>query len=168
MKTIGKFFLLIGIAMISFTACDKDDDDNPDNANNNNQNPAGGTMTCKVDGTDWSADLSVVATKDDGNEIVSAAGTSANSHQCFFSINNFTGAGDYTLGGSLTNPNLGRFSQGTGVNDQYTTMLGTGSGMVSITEVSDTGFKGTFHFTAQNNAQEEISITEGAFEATFQ
>lgn len=166
MKVLGKFFLLVAIAMITFTACDKDDDDNPDN--NNNQNTSGGTMSCKADGTDWSATLAVVATKDDGLKVATATGTDANSHQCFFSINNYEGTGDYEIGGSLTNPNMARWTQGTGVNDQYTTTLGIGSGMVSVTEATDTGFKGTFHFTAKNSAQEEVTITDGVFEATFQ
>ena len=151
------------VAGLFFVSCSKDDDD--DNGDNGNGTPSGNMMKCSVDGTAWEATLAVVATSDPA--VVTCTGSDSNSQQLMFSINNPNGTGTYTLGGSLTNPNMGRWTKGLGQNDTYTTMLGQGTGTVTIEAMDDAGFSGTFEFTAKNGAGEEVSITAGEFNAKF-
>ena len=154
-------FVMLLTTMV-LVSCSKDDDsDDPVN-----DSPSGNTLTAKIDGAEWVASLAVVASSDP--IVVSITGSDSNAAQLMFSINNPAGAGTYTLGGSLTNPNLGRWTQGVGQNDTYTTLLGQGAGTVTITEFSETGFKGTFEFTARNGIQTEVSISDGEFNATFE
>ncbi len=151
------------VAGLFFTSCSKDDDDNGDNGNGT---PTGNMLKCSVDGAAWEATLAVVATSDP--TVVTCTGSDSNSKQLMFSINNPNGPGTYNLGGSLTNPNMGRWTKGLGQNDTYTTMLGQGTGTVTIEAMDDTGFSGTFEFTAKNGAGEEVSITAGEFNAKFE
>ena len=160
LATLLSLAMLAGMVLIS---CNKDDDDNGGDDNNNI--PSGNMMKCQVNGTAWEATLAVVATSDPA--VVTCTGSDSNSRQLMFSINNPDGTGTYQLGGSLTNPNMGRWTQGLGQNDTYTTMLGQGSGTVNITAMDDNGFSGTFEFTAKNGAGEEVSIASGEFSATF-
>jgi len=167
MNSFSKFFLLFGITMVMFTSCDKKDDDNPDDGNNN-QNSATGMMTCKVDGVDWTASLAVVGSMTESAQIATATGSDSNAKQCQITLTGFTGTGDYDLGGTLTNPNTGRWTAGLNPEDTYTTQLGQGTGKVTVTEATATGFKGTFYFTAKNMSGAEVSITDGTFEVTYQ
>ena len=153
------FVLSLGI---SLSSCKKDDDDDSGD-NNNNPTTGQGSMTLKYDGTSWSASLAVVATSSNG--VWTVTGSDSGAKQCGLSVNNVTGPGTYTVGGNLTNPNMGRWTASTDPSDTYTTMLGQGSGTVTITELTDTHTKGTFEFTAKNTAQETITITSGTFSA---
>jgi len=161
MKAITKLFFItiLGAAVIS--GCNKKDDENaePDN------NTSTGTFTCKVNGTSWTASLAVVATNSGG--VLTVTGSDSNAGQCQVIISNPSGTGTYALGGSMTNQSNGRWTQGTGQEDTFTTMLGQGSGSVEITELSDTKVKGNFSFTAKNSAGTDVSITEGSFTSTF-
>lgn len=164
MKKLTKLLAFGILAGILFVSCSKDDDENGDD--NNNNIPSGNMMKCTVNGTAWEATLAVVASNNSG--IVTCTGSDSNSRQLMFSINNAAGTGTYTLGGSLTNTNMGRWTQGLGQNDTYTTMLGQGSGSVTISEMDNVGFSGTFQFTAKNGAGDEVTIASGEFNAKFQ
>jgi len=142
--------------------CKKDDEENNDNPNNNN--PVG-SMSLKVDGTSWTASLAVVATNSGG--LVTVTGSDSNAHQAQVTIYNVSGTGTYQLGGSMTNPNMGRWTAGVNPEQTYTTSLGLGSGTVEITELTDTNVAGTFSFTAKNSNGDEVSITEGSFNAAI-
>lgn len=164
-KNMKKLVTLTALLLLSglvFVSCSKDDDGENENGNNT---PTGNMMKATINGTAWEATLAVVASNDP--IVVSCTGSDSESKQLMFSINNPTGTGEYPLGGNLTNPNMGRWTQGLGQNDTYTTMLGQGAGTVNITAFSDTEFSGTFEFTAKNSAGEEVSIAAGEFSATF-
>lgn len=161
MKATLNLIPVIFAALIVFTSCSKDDDEGENN--NNNPNPTTGAMTCKVNGTAWTATLAVVATN--ANGLLTVTGSDSNAHQCQATVFNHTGVGSYPLGGSMTNPNTGRWTEGLGQNDTYSTMLGLGTGTIEITEITATNVKGTFSFTAKNGAGTEVSITEGSFNA---
>jgi hypothetical protein len=161
MKAITKLILIAFMATALLAGCSKDDDETEPE----NNNPAGNTLTCTVNGTAWNASLAVVATNTGG--VLTVTGSDSNAGQCQVIIFNPSGAGTYPLGGNLTNQSNGRWTQGTGQEDTYTTMLGQGQGTVEITELSDTKVKGTFSFTAKNSAGTEVTITEGSFSSTF-
>lgn len=162
MKAITKMILIAFVATAVLTGCSKDDDETNEPENNN---PTTGAMTLKADGADWSASLAVVASNEGG--VLTVTGSDSNAHQAQVIIYNASGTGTYTLGGSITNQSNGRWTVGLGQNDTYTTMVGQGQGTVEITEISDTGVKGTFSFTAKNGAGTEVSITEGSFNSSF-
>ena len=128
--------------------------------------PIQGTMTCKVNGTAWTASLAVVATEN--GAIVSVSGSDSNAHQLQINVTNFSGIGTYQLGGPMTNTNAGRWTEGIGQDQTYSTMLGMGTGTFEVTDYGNNMIKGTFSFTAKNMTQVEVSITDGIFEATFQ
>lgn len=161
MKTMTKLILIAFLATSILAGCSKDDDETEPE----NNTPTGNSLTCKVDGTAWNASLAVVATNTGG--VLTVTGSDSNSGQCQIILFNPTGTGSYTLGGGMTNQSNGRWTEGVGQEDTYTTMLGQGSGSVEITELSDTKVKGTFSFTAKNSAGTDVSITEGSFTSTF-
>jgi hypothetical protein len=154
-------FMLLSIGLV-LTACKKDEDEEEANGNNT---PAPGTasMTLKVDGADWSASLAVVATNSSG--VFSVTGSDSNAKQCGISVMNVSGPGTYELGGSLTNPNMGRWTASTDPSDTYVTSLGQGSGQLVLTSLSDTHAEGTFEFTAKNKEQQTVTISSGSFKA---
>lgn len=161
MKSRILLIALLSIGVV-LTACKKDEDEEEGGGNNT---PAPGTssMNLKVDGADWSASLAVVATNSNG--VFSVTGSDANAKQCGISVMNVSGPGTYDLGGTLTNPNMGRWTASTSPSDTYVTSLGQGSGQVVITSLSDTHVKGTFEFTAKNSEQQMVTISSGSFDA---
>lgn len=158
-KTNLVFILMLSIGLV-LSSCSKDDDDDGDNGGNN-PTPTQGTMTLKIDGADWNASLAVVATHSGG--VFSVTGSDASSKQCGITANGVNGTGSYELGGSLTNPNMGRWTIGTGQADTYTTLLGQGSGTLNINVLTETKTEGTFEFTAKNGAGETVTISSGTF-----
>lgn len=140
----------------SLTSCKKDGDDD---------GPAGmgGSMKLKHDGSSWSASLSVQAINSNG--VLNITGSDYNANQCQLILMNVPGPGTYQIGGNPSNPNSGRWTQGLGTNDTYSTMLGQGSGTCTITELTGSKVAGTFEFTAKNMAQVQVTITEGSFSA---
>jgi hypothetical protein len=160
-RIIFLFLLSLGLTLSS---CKKDDDG--DDGGNNNPVPGQGTMTLKVDGTAWSASLAVVASNSGG--VLAVTGSDSQAKQCGISMMNVNGPGTYELGGSLTNPNMGRWTAGLNTEDTYTTSVGLGSGTCTITSLTATHVEGTFEFTAKNTAQLEVVITEGSFSADIQ
>lgn len=163
MKKLNTLVTLLLLSGFIFISCSKDDD-NADPGNGDDP-PSGNMLTANINGTDWNASLAVVASSDPG--IVTITGSDSNAGQLMFSIFNPTGVGTYSLGGSLTNQNMGRWTQGLGQNDTYTTLLGQGTGTVTISEMTESGFNGTFEFTAKNGAQTEVVINSGEFNASF-
>ncbi len=159
-KLLILFFIVIGL---SISACKKKDDETEPN---NNNNPAAGSMSAKVDGSDWSASLAVVGVY--SNNLFTVTGSDNNSKQLQVTVMNVNGTGEYTLGETLTNQNSGRWTAGINTDQTYSTMLGMGSGKVNITEWTGSSAKGTFSFTAKNSEQEEVSISGGEFSVTFQ
>jgi hypothetical protein len=161
MKTFGNFLLISFLAVSLLSGCSKKDDDNTEPETNTPTT----ALTCKVNGTSWPASLAVVATNSGG--ILTVTGSDSNAKQCQVIIYDANGAGTYTLGGSLTNPNTGRWTEGLNATDTYTTSVGLGEGTAEITELTATSVKGTFQFTAKNTEGTGVTITEGSFDAKF-
>ncbi|MDZ7740801.1 MAG: DUF6252 family protein [Bacteroidota bacterium] len=158
-KLLILFCVVIGLSM---SACKKKDDETEPE----NNNPVAGSMTAKVDGSDWSASLAVVGVY--SNNLFTVTGSDNNAKQLQVTVMNVNGTGEYTLGETLTNQNSGRWTAGLNTDQTYSTMLGQGSGTMNITGWTGTSAKGTFSFTAKNSKQEEVSITGGEFSVTFQ
>ena len=156
--------LILGVFVL-LTACSKKDD----NPTESESNPAGGKMTAKINGTDWSAKTSVVGVYT--NNILTVTGQNnpggTSSEQMQIVITNITKTGEYTL--SIFG-NTGRFTVATSPTDitTYLTMDQV-AGTVNVTSLDSKGAKGTFSFTAKNsNDQNDVKeITNGSFEVTF-
>jgi len=145
-------FTLIIVSTLVFTSCKKDND----------PLTGDGNMELVIDGDSWNASLAVVANKSAEN-IVTVTGSDSNAKQCQIIILNCNAIGTY----NLSDPNIGRWTAGLAQEQTYTTSVGLGTGTVEITELSDTGISGTFHFSAKNTEIEQITITEGNFNAVF-
>lgn len=159
MKT-AKLLLFVFIAVgLSLGSCKKKDDENAD------PSLSGGSLSARIDGADWNASLAVQAVNSNG--VLSVTGSDASSKQLQITVINPTGAGEYQLGGNMTNQNSGRWTAGVNTNQTYTTTVGLGSGTVNISELTDTNVKGTFSFTAANSDEEQVSVTDGTFSAAF-
>jgi len=144
-------------------SCKKEDDDTGDDGGGTN--PTAGTMVLKFNGTDWTASLAVVATNSSG--VWTVTGSDSGAKQCGITVMNVNGPGTYAVGGTLTNPNMGRWTASTNPADTYTTSLGQGTGSVEITVLTATHTEGTFEFTAKNMNQETVTISSGSFSADF-
>lgn len=162
MKTMKSLLIAALSFSLLFMSCSKDKDEtNPDNSTTQ-----GNSLTCKVDGNAWTASLAVVATNSGG--VLTVTGSDSNAGQCQITLMNVKGTGTYELGGSATNPNTGRWTQGLDPNnDTFTTMMGIGSGSVEITELTSSKVSGTFSFTAKNMNSQGVSITDGSFSSDF-
>ena len=162
-KTKQLFFLVLFASAIITASCSKEEDEVE--KNNNNQNPTSGSMSCNVNGTTWTASLAVVATNSNG--LLTITGSDSNAHQCQATVLNHTGVGSYPLGESMTNPNTGRWTEGVGQSDTYSTIVGLVAGTIEIAELTTTMVKETFSFTAKNGPGTEGSISERSFNATI-
>ena len=152
-STVGTFALVLAFTLL-FTACKKEEE--PDLSE--------GELTCKVDGSDWEATLDVQASLG-SQDLVAISGSDASAHQISLNILGVTGTGTFDVGGSLTNQNTGRWTEGIGQDDTYTTSVGQGVGTVEITKFDADVVEGTFSFTCANGSQVEKSITSGSFSA---
>ncbi len=152
-----KIFALMAVSAIGFAGCTSTDTPTPNL-------PGSGSMTAKIDGSEWKAALAVQAVKASGTLQVS--GSDNNGKQLNVTIMNYTGSGTYTLGGPATSGNgsNGRWTAGTSSTQTYNTMVGQGEGTCTVTEASG-NVEGTFSFKAKNSDNIEVSVTNGSFKA---
>ncbi len=144
-------------ASVIMSSCNEEDDDN--------NNAGNGSMNLKHDGTSWTANIAVQGVNTNG--VLSVTGSDGSANQCNITLYNIPGTGTYQLGGTMTNTNSGRWTQGLGTNDTYSTMLGQGTGTCVITELTASKVEGTFEFTARNTLGALVTITEGSFSANL-
>ena len=161
------FVLLSLVFGLSTTSCSSDDDGGGDG------NAANGTVTAKIDGTNFQS-----------NEILSAAnkvtagptttltlqGTDNSGKGFNFVINGFDGEGNYEIGGSNLVFVVANYVEGNPTNPidtqtwtapyDDTTVRGT----ISFSTVTDDNVQGTFEFTSKNPNDGSVkTITDGSF-----
>ncbi|MEM6261137.1 MAG: DUF6252 family protein [Bacteroidota bacterium] len=166
MMTLRNLFFLLMISML-VVACGNDDDgDDPTSSEQVN-----GTMTCKVDGTDWTGNFIVQATYSAGSgaDVLTITGQqSSDNSQIGLILNPFTGPGTYTVNqGNFTATSQARYSGPNPVTNTFTTIGGLGSLTIVVSEFDADGkVKGTFEFTGVNAASgnADITVTEGSFD----
>lgn len=154
MKTLKTVLFSMLLSTFLFS-CSKDDD------NNNNNNTGNGTMTAKVDGANFNANLAVQALITSG--VCSFAGTGGDG-QINVAIPSYTGPGTYAIGG--TSFATATYALTASPFTAYSASAVIGSGTITIT--SDTGgyLEGTFSFSAVNNTGGTLvtkNITDGSF-----
>jgi hypothetical protein len=165
MKLLKTFILLFALS-VSFISCDKDDDDSSSGS------VGQGTMTAKIDGTNFSNSNNVgqatLATLPTGDNLIIQASNSDGK-----SINlvvwNYTGAGTYEINSSGLNPNTGIYTE-TDISNPTNTQIwqapyqNSSIGTIKITEETSSAVKGEFNFMAKNASDSSVTdITEGFF-----
>jgi len=158
MKTRNVLLLILFTGFL-FTSCKKTNDDNG--------NPSGnGSMNLKVDGTAWSASLSVQAVNTNG--VINITGSDSKAKQAAVVLYQATSTGTYKVGPNGSNPgNMLRWTEGTGQTDTYIANNLLGSGTVTIDKLTATEVSGTFQFEGYSTTQNKKTITEGSFSAKF-
>lgn len=157
MKTMKTVFISFLVTSLIFS-CKK-------SSTNNNNNTGNGTMTAKVDGTSFNANLAVVATITGTSPVVCAFAGTGSDGQINVTIGSYTGPGNYAINASSIS-NMANYTLTASPFTSYVASAILGSGTISIT--SDTGgyLEGTFSFSGKNNSGGTIiskEITEGSF-----
>lgn len=155
----SKVFLLMILSLsLFFTTSCSDDGDDPS---------TDGVMTAKIDGTDWSSSMGLVAIHN--GTTFTANGSDNSGRQLQVIVTNVTGTGTYAITNAITETSSARWTAGLNPTaDMYLTTAGTGSGTVTITKLDGTDTEGTFSFTAANLSGGSVSVTEGEFSGALQ
>lgn len=171
MKTkILHFSVLILTVFVALTSCKKDD---PEEGNNGDF-----YLNVKIDGTDFSADLSDPETwgafkYHAGTLSISVPKNTANVGEGTIMLNllsGYNGAGTYTVGVGSTGNNYARYTTGsmaTGNLNSWnaeTSHNSSGTGTITITSDANNIVEGTFQFDGYNNTNQTTKhFTEGKF-----
>ena len=177
------FLPLLLLLALPFAACDSGGGDEGDGPGSIPASPADNRIEWRAGGTSYAAEgdgTNPTAGSATGTYIANGVGgqgqlslfatavQGTTPSTLIITANQISGEGDYTL--SLDNGSLFTFVQnevsGTTVN--VTSYIGE-SGSLSITEITDTGMRGSFTFEAtnQDDASDAISITQGTFSVAF-
>ncbi len=162
---IFKQVLLALFVSLAVTACKKDDEGGDD--------PQGGegTLTAKIDGQSFSADIAVQAQISDAGQtdVLAISGGTSQSENLQMIIQGFDGVGTYDL--NFTN--IGTYSYLPDPNNPdpntvkiYISINGTQStGEVNVSSFDGDNIKGTFSFTGYdvNNQSDSVTVTDGQF-----
>ncbi len=155
MKSMKK---IIGIFMLAAAlfSCKKD--------KNNNNNTGNGSMTAKVAGASFNADLAVQATL--SNSVLSFAGTGSNG-QINITIPSYDGPGTFTIGGGSFTTAI--YATTSTPIESYSASVVLGSGSVTVTSDDGGYVKGTFNFTGYSSGgAASKAITDGSFNIKLQ
>lgn len=157
MKSIKKatvYFMTL-IACVAMMACSSNSDD---------AGSGGKSLSAKIDGADFVANSITIGATITNNVLVIQGGKS-NGETIRANIMNYTGAGTYTTGNSLSNASSMNYITLTPVAT-WTSTFNIGSGTLVVS--SDTGSKieGTFNFQGVNGGASK-SITNGKFSIEY-
>ncbi len=125
----------------------------------------GGSMTCKVDGSDWTAQLGAQAIRSTtvNADILTISGSTNDGSQITLVINDYSGPGTYQITSTLTESSFAQLVED--VTSVCSTTLGQGTGTITIDSEGDT-YEGTFSFNCANLASSgSTQITDGEFDA---
>lgn len=157
MKTKNLLILFTLVAGLSLTSCKKTETTNPIGSD--------GSISLKVDGSTWSANLSVQAVNSNG--VINITGSDMSAHQAAVTLIGATGPGTYKVGPNGVQGNMLRWTEGTGQDQTYQATFILGSGTIVVDKLTDSEISGTFEFEGFNTAQTSKTITEGKFSAKF-
>ncbi|RYG16785.1 MAG: hypothetical protein EOO07_12505 [Chitinophagaceae bacterium] len=149
MKSVKTLLAILAFSFV-VTSCSKNDDDDA---------AAGdGTLTAKVDGTNFNSTLAVQASQASGTLSIGGTGSDG---QITIMIPAFTGPATYTVASGAA---IATYSLTTAPFTGWSASGIAGSGTVTVTENSGGRVKGTFSFTAvSSGAASSKTITEGKF-----
>jgi hypothetical protein len=123
--------------------------------------PASGTLTAKVDGSDF--DANVAAQASGGGGVLSIMGSNMVGRAINITLSSYTGPGTYAFGG-LANTSSALWQETLTSEGGFSTFGGpAGIGEIVITSDDGTTVEGTFFFTGRNSTGDTRSVTEGTF-----
>lgn len=168
-------FFSVFIILVFLFSCSEDSDNGLGN-NDNNINLGPGSLTMKIDGSNWSATQGVVfasiSTEDTVSTVSITAGRSISPTEAdaiALAISNlYSGNSDllgtYSLDGTSISA-LAYTRTLAGNSSNYNAV----SGQVTLTEITASAVKGTFNAVCQNSVDstDTITITDGAFNAVI-
>ncbi len=144
--------------LLTASACEEDMPDIPGL-------PSSGTMTAKVDGADFDANVAVQASGDSG--VLGIMGSNTVGKAINITLSSYSGPDTYTFGG-LANTSSALWQETLTSEGGYSTFGGpAGIGEVVITSDDGETVEGTFFFTGRNSEGNTRSITEGSFSAPW-
>jgi len=157
MKTKNLLILLVLVTGITFSSCNKTETTNPAGSN--------GTLSLSVDGSSWSANLSVQAVNSGG--VINVTGSDMSAHQAAVTLIGATGPGTYKVGPNGVQGNMLRWTEGTASDQTFQATFILGSGTIVVDKLTDSEISGTFEFEGYNTAQTHKTISNGKFSAKF-
>ncbi|SDH98027.1 hypothetical protein SAMN04489796_10633 [Winogradskyella thalassocola] len=173
MRKLNQIMLLImTVSLVTLTSCSKDDD------GGSGGNAPSGTLTAKVDGTNYqSMEISssaTVSSNPSGQSLIIIA-TNSDGNAFSFTILGYDGVGTYSFDGSVsTGVNVASYSETTvdlsnPLNSEtklwQAPYENLAAGTISISEETDTKLIGTFEFNGKNVGGDQSikNITNGSF-----
>lgn len=150
-------------ALLTFSSCTKDNETtNPDNSDV--------YLTCKIDGTAFSAEpLTVGATSTGKNFTVQGNGSGLDALSISMVLNSsYSGVGTYGVGENYLSNTALYLPKVINPAEAFAAVFaGNNAGQIEVTLDDGTYVEGTFYFNCanQNNASQTASITEGKFRA---
>jgi hypothetical protein len=119
-------------------------------------------LTATIDGAPWTATLGFTAAINGG--ILAFAGSDPSQRTLGIGLAPVDGTGTYAVG--VNQPTNANYSEGGGTS--WNAVASTGSGVVTLTELSETGAAGTFAFTLKSDSGgPDRVVTDGTFAVTF-
>lgn len=119
-------------------------------------------MSATIDGVDWSATIGFTASYNGG--ILAFAGSDPSQRTLGIGLIPVNGPGSYPIGTSQ--PTNAVYSEGGTTSWNADAFMG--SGVVTVTSISEAGASGTFSFTVESDADGSSKvITNGKFDVTF-
>lgn len=127
--------------------------------------PASGTMTAKIDGSDFNANVAVQASG--GSGVLGIMGSNTVGKAINITLSSYSGPGTYAFGG-LANTSSALWQETLTSEGGYSTFGGP-AGIGEIVVSSDDGetVEGTFSFTGRNSEGNTRTVTEGVFSAPW-
>ena len=154
MKSIKTLFGILFLTLVMIS-CSKNDDGGGGSGD--------GSMTAKVDGASFTADLAVQATLSGG--VLAFGGTGSNG-QITIAIPGYSSPGTFNIG---TTAATATYATTSGTITGYTASMVIGSGSITISELSGGYVKGSFSFTAfSSGGATSKTITDGQFNIKLQ
>lgn len=166
MISILRLLVVLFVPVVMMAGCSDDEgstnptDDNNSNNNNNTETYAN-TMSATINGETWSAtNILVVHSVNLGIRTVTVTGTGPNASNLNISILNVPSTGDYTVDGQTISFS-GDFN---GISPSATQ---TRSGTITVTNITDTGIRGTFTLDGANADGDAFTVRNGTFDVPF-
>lgn len=154
MKYLKYFFSVTLIVSIGLTSCKK-------NEENNHTPPAGnGSMTAKINGSNFESTQEASATYKMGTLLVSGSNENGQIQLSIWNPDHVTG--DFDIGGD--GGNTGIYVHSSDINQNYYSYIGDYTGNIKLSEFSNTKAKGSFDFKAGNLNGDKVNISDGDFD----
>lgn len=152
MKKIKSTLAVLGLLVLGFASCKKDDDKTV------REDVVSSKMTFKLDGTSKTSTILVAAVDEENEDGLGISGNLGNGETLTIVFSELDGAREY----DLEEDDVALvYANGTAANNVYSAE----SGKVKITSITNSEVKGTFQAVVTNIQDASKTVTEGKFDA---